>query len=113
MTTRQTATLHIEHAITDFGTWQAAFARFGDARAEGGVVAARIHRPLDDDAYVVIQLDFATVDEAQRFERFLRGNVWSTPASAPALAGAPVTRLLRAEPVAAGADPSSRSSPVP
>ena len=31
------ATLHIEHPITDFDTWNAAFARFADARRRAGV----------------------------------------------------------------------------
>jgi hypothetical protein len=96
------ATLHIEHPITDFGTWRAAFDRFERARADGGVLAARIYRPVDDDKYVLIDLDFATVDQAQQFQQFLRTCVWSTPDNAPALAGTPVTRILQAEPVLAG-----------
>ena len=95
------ATLHIEHPITDFGTWRAAFDRFEAARADGGVVAARIYRPVDDDKYVLIDLDFATVDQAQKFHEFLRTRVWSTPDNAPALAGIPVTRILQAEPASA------------
>lgn len=31
------ATLHIEHPITDFESWTAAFARFADARRQAGV----------------------------------------------------------------------------
>ena len=95
------AILHIEHPITDFGTWRAAFDRFEAARADGGVVAARIYRPVDDDKYVLIDLDFATVDQAQQFQQFLHTRVWSTPDNAPALAGAPATRILRAEAVSA------------
>jgi hypothetical protein len=94
-------TLHIEHPITDFRTWCAAFARFEAARADGGALAARIYRPIDDDKYVLVDLDFATVDQAQRFEQFLRARVWSTPDNAPALAGVPVTRILQAEAVSA------------
>ena len=95
------ATLHIEHPITDFGAWRAAFGRFGSARADSGVLAARVYRPVDDDKYVLIDLDFATVDQAQQFQRFLRTRVWSTPDNAPALAGSPVTRILHAEPLSA------------
>ena len=43
-------TLHIEHPITDFELWQTAFARFASARAQSGVRAQRVHRPLDDPA---------------------------------------------------------------
>ena len=42
------ATLHIEHPITDFGTWTAAFARFADARSRAGVRGQRVLRPVDD-----------------------------------------------------------------
>ena len=34
------ATLHIEHPVTDFGTWQAAFDRFAQVRQESGVSGA-------------------------------------------------------------------------
>jgi hypothetical protein len=93
------ATLHIEHTISDFDAWRAAFSRFGRARGDGGVLAARVYRPVDDDRYVLIDLDFTTVDQAERFREFLRTRVWSTPDNAPALAGSPITRILRAEPV--------------
>jgi hypothetical protein len=95
------ATLRIEHPITDFGTWRTAFGRFDGARADGGVLAARIYRPIDDDTYVLIDLDFATADQAQRFAQFLRTRVWPVSDNAPALAGTPVTRILRSEPLPA------------
>jgi hypothetical protein len=96
-----TSSTRSQHAITDFDTWRAAFARFGNARADGGVLAVRVYRPVDDDAYVLIDLDFATVGQAQQFQRFLGSRVWSTPDNAPALAGSPSTRILQAEPVSA------------
>ncbi len=46
------ATLHIEHPVTDFGTWQAAFDRFAQVRQESGVCGHRILRPVDDAHYV-------------------------------------------------------------
>ena len=95
------ATLRIEHPITDFSTWRAAFDRFERVRADGGVLATRISRAVDDDKYVLIDLDFTTVEQAQQFEQFLRTRVWSTPGNAPALAGGPVTRILQAETVSA------------
>ncbi len=88
------ATLHIEHAITDFETWKGAFDRFGEFREQSGVRGHQIRRPADDRHYVVIDLDFDTVGEAQRFLEFLRTRVWSSPDNAPALAGAPQTRIL-------------------
>jgi len=92
-------TLHIEHPITDFAAWRAAFDRFAAARDQAGVLEARIHRPVDDGHYVLIDLDFGSVEQAERFEQFLRTRVWASPESAPALAGTPVTRLLQLESV--------------
>lgn len=88
------ATLHIEHPITDFDLWKTAFDRFAEARRRAGVRGHRIQRPADDPRYVVIDLDFDTPGEAERFLDFLRTQVWSSPNSAPALAGLPQTRIL-------------------
>ena len=89
------ATLHIEHSITDFGIWKAAFDRFAEARVKSGVRSYRILRPVDDPHYVVVDLDFETVGEAQRFLGFLQTNVWSSTQNAPALGGTPQTRILQ------------------
>ena len=88
------ATLHIEHRITDFDTWTSAFNRFAEARREAGVRAHRVQRPVDDPAYVVIDLDFDTTDQAKAFLRFLNTNVWAIRDNAPALAGSPETMIL-------------------
>jgi hypothetical protein len=88
------ATLHIEHPIVDFGVWTAAFARFAPARADGGLLRHRISRPVDDPLYVVVDLDFDTVDRARGFLTFLRDTVWAAPGNSPALAGAPRTMIL-------------------
>ena len=91
-------TLHIEHAITDFGTWSAAFERFADIREKSGVRAQRVQQPVDDPLYVVIDLDFDGVEDASRFLGFLQANVWSSAANSPALAGKPQTMILRSAP---------------
>ena len=87
-------TLHIEHRITDFDTWTSAFNRFAEARREAGVRAQRVRRPVDDPAYVVIDLDFDTTDRAKAFLRFLNTNVWAIRDNAPALVGSPETMIL-------------------
>lgn len=87
------ATLHIRHAITDFDTWASAFNRFAEARRDAGVRAHRVQRPVDDPAYLVIDLDFDTREAAESFRNFLRTNVWNTGA-APALVGTPETMVL-------------------
>lgn len=90
-------TLHIEHAVKDFDVWRTAFGRFADVRTQSGVRAHRVHRPVDDERYVVVDLDFDTTEQAQQFLAFLREQVWSSTVNAPALIGAPQTRIL--EPV--------------
>src|ERR1700722_1052649 len=87
-------TLHIEHAVTDFDAWNAAFARFADLRQQSGVRNQRVQRPLNDPAYVVIDLDFDTAGEAENLLGFLQANVWPLPGNAPALIGTPQTRIL-------------------
>ncbi len=91
-------TLSIEHGITDFPTWKGAFDRFAAARAQAGVHGYRIRRPADDEHYLVIELDFPTREQAERFRTFLYESVWADHEASPGLAGAPQARVL--EPVA-------------
>lgn len=87
-------TLRIEHPITDFATWKAAFDRFAPAREKAGVQAVRVFQPVDDSAYVMLDLDFEQVAAAEGFRSFLQREVWGSAQSAPALAGAPQTRII-------------------
>ena len=87
-------TLHIEHAISDLDTWLSAFNRFADARQQAGVRAESIQRPIDDPGYIVVDLEFDTVEEAEGFLSFLKSQVWAIPENAPALAGTPETMIL-------------------
>jgi hypothetical protein len=87
-------TLHIEHAITDFGTWNDAFTRFAGIRKQSGVRRERVRQPVDDPRYVVIDLDFDTVGEAENFLGFLRAKVWSSASNAPGLSGTPQALIL-------------------
>ena len=64
-------TLLIEHAISDFDLWHDAFMRFAARRKEGGVLHERIMQPVDDPHYVLIDLEFLTLDEARTFQQFL------------------------------------------
>jgi hypothetical protein len=91
-------TLHIEHAITDFDTWNSAFGHFAELRQQAGVRRQTIQQPVDDPRYVVIDLDFDTIGEAESFLGFLRANVWSSGDNAPALIGTPRTQVLQAAP---------------
>jgi hypothetical protein len=88
------ATLQIEHSITDFDTWKAAFDRFAEVRERSGVRRHLVRRPVDDPAYVVVDLDFNTAAEAEAFREFLQAKVWSSAENAPALVGTPHTKIL-------------------
>ncbi len=89
-------TLHIEHPISDLATWYGAFQAFAEARGHAGVTRESVRQPVDDPHYIVVELDFATVDQARAFESFLRDQVWVVPENAPALAGTPTTMILAA-----------------
>ena len=91
-------TLQIEHGIKDFGLWKAAFDRDPVNRAASGVTAHRISRPVDDPHYVVVELDFERRGQAEALLANLQANVWNSPAAAPALLGAPKTRILESVP---------------
>lgn len=89
-------TLHIEHPITDLGTWKEAFDRFADRRRDLGVCDERVRHPEDDDKYILVDLDFSTREQAQDYLHFLQTTVWASRDSSPALAGTPQARLLKA-----------------
>lgn len=88
-------TLHIEHAITDYRIWRAAFDRMADARASAGVRRHAVQQPVDDPGYIVVDLDFDTAADATAFLTFLETTVWASREIAPALVGAPQTRILQ------------------
>jgi hypothetical protein len=87
-------TLRIEHAVNDYELWKTAFDNFAEARAKAGVRSVAIRRPVDDPKYLMLDLEFDTASGAEAFAGFLEQHVWSSPASSPALAGAPQTRIL-------------------
>lgn len=93
------ATLLIEHSISDYDTWHAAYTRLAGRRKEGGVQRERIMQPVTDPHYVLVDLEFATLEEAQRFQHFLETLVWSNPTSSPALIGSPQARIVDTAPV--------------
>lgn len=89
-------TLQIEHTITDFPTWKTAFDRDPVNRAAAGVLSHRIGQPVGNPHYIVVELDFADLSQAEQLLLNLQEHVWRSPASAPALAGAPKTRIIEA-----------------
>lgn len=61
-------TVQIEHPIRDYKAWKTAFDRDPAQRQASGVRRYRVSRPLDDELYVVIELDF---DERAAAEAFV------------------------------------------
>ncbi|MGC4107491.1 MAG: hypothetical protein QM753_14305 [Thermomicrobiales bacterium] len=57
--------LHMEHPVPDYSSWKAAFDSDPIDRVGSGVVSYRITRPVDDDRYVLIDLDFPTAELAE------------------------------------------------
>jgi hypothetical protein len=58
------------------------------------VLAHRISRPVDDPHYVVVELDLASREQAEALLANLQQKVWSSATAAPALQGAPRTRIV-------------------
>ena len=89
-------TLRIEHSVSDFPTWKAAFDRFAAGRTQAGVRRYRIFRPVDDPTYVMLADDFDRGSEAEAFLAVLRRDVWGSTQASPALVGAPQARIIDA-----------------
>lgn len=87
------STLHIEHPISDFVTWKAAFDRAAPLRAKGHVRAYDIHQPVDDPGYVMVRLEFDDEGSARAFLAILE-QLWKSPEAASALRGVPRARIL-------------------
>lgn len=85
------ATLHIEHAVTDFASWKQAYESFGENRKSGGVRSERVRRPVGEANRVVIDLDFDSVASASAFLAFLETEVWP---DASVMSGSAHARIL-------------------
>jgi hypothetical protein len=96
------ATLLIQHEIADFETWRTAFDRLADLRREAGVRQQRVRRPVGEDFYVVIELDFDDAAKAEAFLKLLHEVVWSSAENAPALVGVPKALILNPAEAASG-----------
>jgi len=58
-------TLRIEHKIANFDGWKKAFDSDPINRKQSGVKQYRIYRPVDDDLFVIIELNFDNLEQAQ------------------------------------------------
>ena len=66
------AMLRVQHVVPNFDAWKRAFESDPVGRQAGNVRAYRIHRAVVDPNFVMIDLDFNTVAEAETFLDKLR-----------------------------------------
>jgi hypothetical protein len=64
--------LRIEHPIFSFEDWKKAFDSDPIGREKSGVKRYQILRPLDDEKYVMIDLEFDTMSQAEAVLAALR-----------------------------------------
>ncbi len=58
--------LQIEHPVPDYNNWKKAFDNDPVSRKQSGVKRYKIFRPTDNPNYVIIELEFDTLDEAKK-----------------------------------------------
>lgn len=68
-------TVQIEHPVPDYDGWKSAFDRDPAGRELSGVRHYCVYRPVDDERYVIIELDFDTRAAADAFVAKMRG-IW-------------------------------------
>ena len=91
---QQMITVRIEHQIKSFEAWKRAFDADPVDRQGSGVRRYQVFRPLDDPAFVMIDLDFDTAGQAADFLTSMR-RVWASPQAAPALGGVPRASVVQ------------------
>jgi hypothetical protein len=85
--------VQLEHPVSDFETWKAAFDRDPVHREASGVRRYQIYRPINDPNYVAVDLEFDSRDAAEAFKLALE-ELWRSPLAAPALGGTPRARVV-------------------
>jgi hypothetical protein len=65
-------TLRIEHPVPDYDAWKRAFDGDPIGRARSGVRSHRVMRSVDDPNYVLVDLEFDTIGEAEAVQAALR-----------------------------------------
>ena len=73
--------VRIEHAVPDFERWKQAFDNDPADRKGSGVRRYEILRAHDDPNYLMIDLEFDNLDEAEAFLRKME-RIWSGPGKA-------------------------------
>lgn len=84
--------LRIEHPVPNFEDWKATFDRDPINRAASEVTAFRISRPVDDDRYILVDLELPTQALAEDVQAKLQA-LWSQASIVAGLT--PKTRILQ------------------
>lgn len=74
-------TLRVQHSVPTFDDWKRAFDNDPVDRKGGGVRRYEIHRSVSDPNFVMIDLEFDAVADAEAFHDRLR-RLWDGPARA-------------------------------
>lgn len=73
--------LHIQHSVPNFDGWKRAFESDPMDRKGSGVRRYRVHRSVADPNFVMIDLEFDSLADAERMLDKLR-HLWAGPGSA-------------------------------
>jgi hypothetical protein len=73
--------VRIEHAVPSFEKWKEAFDRDPADRKGSGVRSYRVSRAQDDPNFVMIDLDFDSLGEAEAFLTTMQ-QIWNGPGKA-------------------------------
>ena len=73
--------VRIEHSVPSFEQWRQAFERDPADRKGSGVRRYQIFRPQDDLNYVMVDLEFDSIGEAEAFVRKMQ-QIWGGPGKA-------------------------------
>lgn len=74
-------TLHIQHAVPNFDGWKRAFESDPMDRKGSGVRRYQVHRSVADQNFVMIDLEFDSLADAERMLEKLR-HLWAGPGGA-------------------------------
>ena len=84
---KQIFILQIEHPVTNFELWKKAFDNDPARREQSGVLRYKILRPVDNMNYIIVDLEFDSLDKAQAFQaiiaKSLAGSRWKNRCSSP------------------------------
>ena len=73
--------LRIQHSVPNFESWKRAFESDPMDRKASGVRQYHVHRSVEDPNFVMIDLEFDSVAEAERLLERLR-RLWAGPGGA-------------------------------